>query len=283
MRMLGKINAECIIEFEQKLIIQRYANNTQKAYLNCIKAFLKSFKNYDLNEITEKNIENYIAYLIENKNKSDSYQKQMSGAINKFYLLLFNKKLHLKQLYPKRNKKTIPKYISAAEVKNMILQVKNIKHLCVLKILYGGGLRVSEVLNLKINDIDSNNNKIHIIGAKGRKDRSVMLSKNLLIDLRSYFKIYRPKNYLFEGQIKEKYSSKSIQNIVKNAAIKAKVSKVVTPHILRHSFATHMLENGIDIRYVQELLGHSSIKTTQQYTHISDLTKRKLKSPLDML
>lgn len=144
-------------------------------------------------------------------------------------------------------------------------------------------MRVSEVLNLKITDIDSSQMRILIRGAKGNKDRSVMLSEQLLEDLRTYFKQYKPESYLFEGQHKAMYSAKSIQNIVKKAAKRAGIRKTATPHILRHSFATHLVENGTDVRYVQELLGHNSIKTTEIYTHITEAGKSKIKSPLDQL
>ena len=165
----------------------------------------------------------------------------------------------------------------------MLDTITNLKHLCIVKLLYGAGLRLSEVLNLQLEDIDSRNLLINIRNSKGRKDRSVMLSDRLLTDLRNYFKEYEPKEYLFEGQKNAKYSSTSVQNIVKNAAKRAGIKKTVTPHILRHSFATHLVENGTDIRYVQELLGHNSIKTTELYTHITDVGKSKIKSPLDQL
>jgi len=119
--------------------------------------------------------------------------------------------------------------------------------------------------------------------AKGKKDRKVMLSEVLLIDLRLYFTKYRPERFLFEGQKKEQYSAKSVQNVVRQAAQKAGIKKHVTPHTLRHSFATHLLKNGTDIRFIQELLGHQSVKTTEMYTHIADISKSSIKSPLDML
>ncbi|MDX1903556.1 MAG: tyrosine-type recombinase/integrase [Thermonemataceae bacterium] len=274
---------ELLTKFRKKLSIQRYAHSTIQTYGNCLSKFLKAFEKYELKNVSEKNIENYIAHLLKVEKISDSYQKQMLGAIGKFYELIYNKQLNLFALYPKRKKSTLPKYISQREVKKMFEMTNNLKHLCILKLLYGAGLRLSEVLDLKISSIDSENMLIHIRNSKGKKDRTVMLSKSLLLDLRAYFKEYRPKNYLFEGQGNERYSAKSVQNIVKNTAKKVGIQKLVTPHILRHSFATHLLENGTDIRYIQELLGHESIKTTQIYTHITDISKSKIKSPLDNL
>ena len=124
---------------------------------------------------------------------------------------------------------------------------------------------------------------IHVRQSKGRKDRTVMLPENILLELRSYYQTYKPNDYLFEGTNGNKYSSTSVQNIVKKAARMASINKTVTPHVLRHSFATHLIENGTDIRYVQDLLGHNSIKTTELYTHITDVAKSKIKSPLDSL
>lgn len=269
--------------FHQKLQIQRYAFNTIKSYKACITKFLLDFEKYKLNEIQEQNIENYINHLIKNEKLSASYQKQMLGAISKFFQLVHQRNLNLAYLYPKRKTYNLPKFISKKEVVQILKVVTNKKHLCIIKLLYGGGLRLNELLNLKVASIDSNNMLIHIRQSKGNKDRTVMLSENLLKDLRLYFKAYQPKTFLFEGQEKLQYSATSVQVIVKKAAKKAGIKKRVTPHILLHSFATHLIEDGTDIRYVQELLGHNSIKTTQIYTHITDISKSTIKSPLDNL
>jgi site-specific recombinase XerD len=144
-------------------------------------------------------------------------------------------------------------------------------------------LRVSEVIALKIIDIDSSAMRLMVRAAKGKKDRALPLPKTLLHNLRQYYLAYRPKEYLFEGQRGGKYTAKSIQNFIKKYAREANIKKSVTPHILRHSYATHQLENGINIRYVQELLGHNSVKTTELYTHLSKISKNKITSPLDKL
>jgi len=211
----------------------------------------------------------------------------MLGAIAKFFLLVHQRNLNLTYLYPKRSALKLPKFISKQEVAKILKVTKNRKHLCIIKLLYGAGLRLNELLSLKITDIDSNNMLILVRQSKGNKDRMVMLSKNLLSDLRLYFMEYKPKIFLFEGQNKLQYSSTSVQQTVKKAAKRAAkragIKRKVTPHILRHSFATHLIEDGTDIRYVQELLGHNSIKTTQIYTHITDVSKSTIKSPLDSL
>ncbi len=142
---------------------------------------------------------------------------------------------------------------------------------------------MSELLHIKISDINSECMLIHIRNSKGNKDRVVMLAPSVLDELRAYFKTYKHKVYLFEGQGGGMYSEKSVQAVVKAVAEKARITKKVTPHVLRHSFATHLLENGTDIRYIQQLLGHNSVKTTEIYTHITDVAKMNIKSPLDYL
>lgn len=272
-----------IAAFQQKLLLQRYAENTIKTYSGCLSKFLQAFHRYNMEQVTERNIENYIYHLVETEKISDSYQKQMLGTIRMYFDLCLNRKLNLEHLYPKRQQHRLPKYLSQQEVKRMMEVAVNIKHRCILKLMYGAGLRVSEVLALTLTDIDSANMLIHVRDAKGRKDRTVMLSDSLLSDLRAYFLQCQPQHFLFEGQSGEQYSARSVQAVVKQSAQKAKIAKPVSPHILRHSFATHLVENGTDIRYVQELLGHRSIKTTEIYTHITDVSKSRIKSPLDHL
>jgi len=274
-----------LVQFEDKLVIQRYSQSSILSYKNLINRFLSLASNKFSHplDISSENIEKYILWLIHNKKISQSYQKMNLAAITKFYSLLFDIKLSLHHLYPKRTEHTLPKYLSQSEVKKMILNTDNLKHKCILCLLYARGLRLSEVLNLKLTDIDSTKMTLNLRQSKGKKDRQVMLSEKLLIYLREYYKEFKPKDYVFEGQFNEQYSARSVQMLIKQIASKSNISKKVTPHILRHSFATHLLENGIDIRIIKELLGHNDIKTTEIYTHITDITKQKIKSPLDDL
>lgn len=248
-----------------------------------MKKFLVDFKKYDLATINELNIENYVEHLVTEENRGQSYQKQMIGAVMKYFDLTYGKQFNLKHLYPQRNTHHLPKFITKNEVKKMLTICSNLKHLCLIKLLYGGGLRLSEVLNLKIEDINADDMLIRILSSKGNKDRYVKLPKSILIDLRKYHLKYQPKAFLFEGQNGGKYSAKSVQNVVKNTAKKAGIKNIVTPHILRHSFATHLVQDGIDIRYIKDFLGHNSIKTTEVYTHVSDVAKSRIESPLDTL
>lgn len=178
-------------------------------------------------------------------------------------------------------KEKLPEILSKEEVKKLINQPKNSKHKCILALLYSAGLRRNELLNLKISDIDSDRMVIRVQGGKGGKDRYTLLSKDLLTDLRYYFRLYRPKVWLFEGAGGGKYSGTSVLKIVKKAAEKAKIGKKVVPHTLRHSFATHLLEAGTDLRYIQTLLGHGSSKTTEIYTHVATNVLTTIQNPLD--
>jgi len=268
--------------FRQKLELARYSESTIKTYISTLATFFKAFNHIAIDEVDELVVEKYLYSEIKEKNISQSFQKHILGSIKLFYEMIFNKKLSLSHLYPKRVEHTLPKYLSREDIMKMINLTENLKHKSMISLLYGCGLRVSELINLKIIDIDSKSGRILIVQAKGKKDRYVMLPQSVLPLLREYFKKSSPETYLFEGNANVKYSARSVQQIVKQAAERAQIHKLVTPHILRHSFATHLIENGTDIRYIQELLGHNSVVTTQIYTHITDVKIRNIQSPLDV-
>ena len=271
--------------FTERLQIQRYSPSSIKNYNSNLFQFLTiaSHKYASAEEIEIVAIEKYIFWKIKKDNISASHQRIILASIAKFYELVIEKRINLKHLYPQRKEHKLPNYLTFDEVKKLIEVTQNLKHKSIIMLLYSGGLRLSEVINLKITDIDSNSMTITIRQAKGKKDRQVMLSEHFLIYLRQYYIKYKPSYYLFEGQNSLQYSGRSIQQIVKESATKSGINKIVSPHVLRHSFATHLLEAGTDIRYIQELLGHNHLKTTQIYTHISDVAKNKIKSPLDRL
>ncbi|MBV7270077.1 site-specific tyrosine recombinase/integron integrase [Winogradskyella luteola] len=277
------LTKKILLEFEQKLSLQRYAESSIKSYTNALAKFLIAFEGYSLEKVKEKNIENFLYHIQKTENISSAYQKQILSAVGKYYRLFHSRNLNLKYLYPKRKQKTLPRYLTRNEVIRLISACKNIKHKCILKILYGCGLRVGEVVELRVENVNSDQMLLHINRAKGKKDRTVKLPKTVLDDLRVYYKKYKPNDFLFEGQNKPYYSSKSIQNFIKKYALEAKITKTVTPHMLRHSYATHLVESGLDIRFVKELLGHNSIKTTEIYTHIPDIAKSKFMSPIEYL
>ena len=271
--------------FTQRLQIQRYSPSSIKNYNSNLFQFLTiaSHKYASAEEIEIAAIEKYIFWKIKKDNTSASHQRIILASIAKFYELVIEKKINLKHLYPQRKEHKLPNYLTFYEVKKLIEVTHNLKHKSVIMLLYSGGLRLSEVINLKITDIDSNSMTITIRQTKGKKDRQVMLSEQFLLILRQYFLKYQPSCYLFEGQNNLQYSGRSIQQIVKESAIKTGINKNISPNILRYSFATHLLEAGTNIRSVQQLLGHNHLNTTKIYTQITNIANKKIKSPLDRL
>ena len=276
------MNKEYIAKYKDQLEIKRYAQSTVKTYVSQIKIFLFCV-NIDARLVSVDDIEKYIKKLVTEDAIAFSTQKSVLGTIRLFYAMVFDRKIEIDYLYPDRQEYKLPNVLSQIVVKHILDSIVNTKHQATLSLIYSGGLRISELLNLKVADIDSKRMRIRISGSKNNRDREVMLSERILVLLRRYFKEYEPKEYLFEGRKGGSYSARSVQEILKKALGKAKIKKHATIHTLRHSFATHLIENGTDIRIVQELLGHKNIKTTQLYTHITDRTKRKIKSPFDEL
>jgi site-specific recombinase XerD len=183
---------------------------------------------------------------------------------------------------PKKEKR-LPEVLSEEEVASVLNAVENIKHKAILSLIYSAGLRLGELINLKINDIDSKRMVVNIRQGKGKKDRLSLLSEKVLLLLREYYTVYQPKEWLFEGQFFGQYSATSVQKVFRIAKAKAGIKKPATVHTLRHSFATHLLERGTDLRYIQALLGHKNPKTTEIYTHITKKGMEKIKSPFDNL
>ena len=264
-----------------KLELKRYALATVKTYVHFFEKFINQYKEKPLSEIDENDIRSFLQGLIQEK-KSNSYLNQAVNAIKFYYEVVLDMPNRYYQIERPRKEFRLPKVVSKEEVLNLIEQINNIKHKCIVQLLYSAGLRRSELLNLKISDIDSQRMLISVAQGKGRKDRNTLLSKTLLVNLRVYFKQYRPITYLFEGIPGKKYSGASVLKIVRTAAQKAKLQKSVTPHVLRHCFATHLLEDGVDLRQIQFILGHKSSKTTEIYTHVATTSIKNIKNPLDL-
>ncbi|MCK5730387.1 MAG: site-specific integrase [Draconibacterium sp.] len=267
--------------YEATLKRKRYSESTIKTYTNYFKDFTAYFSNKELLEITTEEINNYILELINSKNISTSQQNQRINAIKFYYEKVLKGPQQLYLIERPRSKTKLPNVLSKKEISRLINTIDNIKHKCIISIIYSAGLRRSEVLNIKTEDIDSDRMLIKISDGKGNKDRYTLLSTKLLEDLRIYYKEYKPNKWLFEGQTGGKYSAESVAKILKKALLRSGIRKKVTPHTLRHSFATHLLEQGIDLRYIQELLGHNNSKTTEIYTHVSNKQLGTIKSPLD--
>lgn len=267
----------------EKLERKRYSPNTIKVYTSYMKDFLKAHNNKDLVSISSEEINAYILRLIRQKHISPSQQNQRINAI-KFY---YEKVLGLEtQFYkierPKKNR-TLPKVLSEEEVLSILQSINNIKHKMIIGFIYSAGLRRSELINLRKQDIYLEKKMIIIRAGKGKKDRTSVLSDALANDLPVYLEMHKPNYWLFEGVNRKQYSATSIARILDKASRKAGIEKKVTPHMLRHSFATHLLEQGTDIRYIQTILGHESSKTTEIYTHVSKKFLANIKSPLDVI
>jgi len=266
----------------EKLELKQYALNTAKTYVQLFEKFINHYKQTELTSIDENDIRNYLKVLVK-EGRSASYLNQMINSIKFYYEIVLGMPNRFYSIERPTKKQQLPKVISLEEVQSIINNTNNIKHKCIVSLLYSAGLRRSELLNLKITDIDSKRMVITVRNGKGNKDRLTILSKAVLEDLRLYYKEYKPTNYLFEGQKGNQYSPNSVIKIIKTASKKAGIIKNVTPHMLRHSFATHLLENGTDLRYIQVLLGHNSTRTTEVYTQVAINNIKAIKSPIELL
>lgn len=268
--------------FLEKLRQKRYSESTIRCYSAYFKDFIHYFSNTELDQVTKEQIDSYILDLVQNEKISASQQNQRINAIKFYYEKVKAGERVMYSIERPLKSKQLPKVLSKEEIGRIILHCNNIKHKCILSVIYSAGLRRSELVNLKLTDIHSDRGLIRIESAKGQKDRYSLLSSSLLKMLRAYYKQYRPQYWLFEGPVQgQSYSAGSIGKILNEASARAGIRKRVTPHMLRHSFATHLLEQGTDLRYIQELLGHGSSKTTEIYTHVSKRFIEGIKNPLD--
>ena len=278
-----KINEVCPDDFILKLKELRYSLNTEKTYKFALEDYLNYHHTIDIEKLNEGHIQSFLRHLVMERNVSSSYQNQAINAIKFYYERVLGGQRKTYFIDRPKKEKTLPVVLSEEEILLILRSVSNLKHKAILMVIYSAGLRISECINLKIKDIDSNRMQIRVDQSKGRKDRYTLLATKTLHVLRDYFKEYRPKEFLFEGQDVGCYSTRSIQNIFRDAVEKTKIKKKVSVHSLRHSFATHLLENGTNLRYIQSLLGHSNSKTTEIYTHVTTKGFEQLKSPLDNL
>jgi integrase/recombinase XerD len=273
-----------IEKFKQWLRSKRYSQSTITTYSEALKSFLVFYREKPVAEINNEDVIIYNNEYILKNNLSASYQNQTVNAIKLFFKTIRETKIEVDKIHRPKRAKLLPNVLSKEEIKLILNAHNNIKHKTMLSLIYSCGLRRSELLNLKPADIDSKRGIVIIRQSKGKKDRIAPLSLKILEMLREYYIGCKPKTWLFEGQISgEHYSEKSLQSILKQALHKTGVRKPVTLHWLRHSYATHLLESGTDLRYIQELLGHSSSKTTEIYTHVSTKSLQQIKSPFDDL
>ena len=262
--------------FERELKIRNYSSKTIKAYLHGLKMYL-NFKNTNFNKFDENIIKNFL--LIYREKISPQSQNIYLGAIKFYYynIVKINKKIDIKSA---KRRKYLPTIFSRQEIEIILNSIQNKKHKLLLSLSYGAGLRVSEVINIKVSDINLEELTIHIKNSKGQKDRISILSKKTIKELEKIITKKTKHNFIFENKRGGKLNTRTAQKIFKNSLKKSNIKKDASFHSLRHSFATHLLENGVDVRYVQELLGHQNIRTTQIYTHITNPKLKNIKSPL---
>jgi integrase/recombinase XerD len=261
-------NTKLVAEFENYMKLRHLSKSTIETYTGHVVAFLN---HHNQEEAYRINRDQIIAYLLRYQNAS-SYN-QIRASLQNFYKEIVGQKTKIDNLPTAKREQKLPDIVSRETIKKGLAAIANIKHKCMVKLLYGCGFRVSDVLNMKADWIKRDEMVIVIREGKGKKDRMVMLDPDLLADFETYYKTFRPKNYFFEGQFGGQYTERSLQQITK-------MYFKTHPHALRHSFATHLMEAGVNLRIIQELLGHSNSKTTERYTHVCRANIASVASPL---
>jgi len=274
---------ECPPAYRKLLVRLNYSAHTVRNYIHQFTDFLNFFPDRDADTLEEADITEYMLYLAEGRRLSASSQNMAINAI-KFYYEQVKGGTRKRYSWVRPEKPfRLPEVLSEREVSRLFQSVGNLKHRAILLCIYAAGLRISELLNLRPTDIRSDRMLILVRGGKGKKDRTTLLSTSLLKVLRAYYRAYHPGSWLFEGADGGRYSATSVRQVLRRATLAAGIGRKVTPHTLRHSFATHLLERGTDLRYIQSLLGHGSSRTTEIYTHVSHTALQKITSPLDNL
>lgn len=275
------VNRDAMLLYQNHLKLKGYSPNTLRTYTTEFAQLLYILKKKPVTSLTPERVKSYLLYCVETLQLSENQIHSRMNAL-KFYFeqVLHREKFFLNVPRPKKPS-SLPQVLHKSEIIKMFDVTSNSKHRLMLKLCYGMGLRVSEVVRLQITHIDSKRMQVLVKQAKGKKDRYVHLPQTVLNELRAYYKMYKPRKYLFEGIIGGQYSIRSVQAVFKQAMKKAKIKKSVGIHSLRHSYATHLIEQGTNLIYIQKLLGHNSIKTTQRYTHVSNAGLTQVKSPLD--
>ena len=276
-------NLESFKKFQDKIILKGYSRKTLRSYCSEFLFLLRLLGKAPVSDLTREHVQSYLLWLITKKGYSEAHIHTAVNAIKFYFEQVEGKSRELYNVPRPKKPKKLPSILAEEEVLALIRNTANLKHRSLLMTSYAAGLRVSELVRLELKDIDSRRMMLHIRGAKGKKDRMVPLSKVLLETLREYAKVYKPKTFLFEGETGGPYSERSAQQVLAAAKRKAGIQKGGSIHMLRHSYATHLLEHGTDIRYIQSFLGHASLATTMLYTHVSQVKIGDIQSPLDRL
>ncbi len=265
------------------LRIRGYCPATVKSYIACTRGFLM-YSPYPVSQLDSEVVHQYLVHLKDERELSGSTINQALCAIRFLFIEVLHRPWELKGFRCHRTRQRFPVFLTRGEVHGLLAAVQNLKHLAILMVLYSAGLRLNEATHLQVRDIDSETMRIFVRKGKGQKDRYVMLSKRLLEILRDYWKSFRPKGWLFPGKDpRQPISAKSVQRVVARARKASRIEKNVTPHSLRHSFAVHLLESGTSLKYIQDLLGHSSINSTMIYLKLAPECAGAVQSPLDVL
>lgn len=272
-----------ILPFTDWLKARNYSSNTIRTYCEVLRVFFHYCEPTPVESITEQDYVRFCSHYIRDQGLSATYQNQLVNALKLFYQEIYDRQLDLAKVFRPKTPFELPKVMSVEEVARVINATENLKHRLMLSLIYSAGLRCGELLSLQWTSLSRERMEIRVLKAKGQKDRIVPLAPSLIPMLEEYYKIYRTGSYIFEGQTKEMYSARSLQMVFKNALLKAGIRKRFTLHSLRHSYATHLLESGTNLRYIQELLGHNSPKTTQIYTHVANDALKRVESPLEKL
>ena len=282
--LLEKEDIELINELKSWMRFRRYSESTVRTYSDMTGLFLRFIKPKRAFDELGNNLQRFVNEYILPKKLSESFQNQLVNALKLFYGQIMKQELVYEQVRRPRREFKLPNVLSKEEVKRILEALINLKHRAMLSTIYACGLRSGELLKLKPADIDSERGLLIIRQAKGKKDRIVPLPFAIIGLLREYYKLYKPKVWLFEGIRKgEQYDERSLQEVLKKAILLVRIKKPVTLHWLRHSYATHLHETGVDILFIQQLLGHKSTKTTQIYTHVSKKSLHNIRSPFEDL
>lgn len=276
------IRPELPAGFLEKLKQMRYSDHTIRVYTTYIGDFQLHFAGQNLKRISPEEINAYLLYLIEKKQVSSCQQNQRINAIKFYYEKVLGEERRCYKVSRAKREKTLPDVLSKEEIKAFLtVAAVDLRFYCMYSLLYSAGLRINELLSMKPDDINVSRSLIHVRQGKGKKDRYTLLSKPLIRKLSEYTSTYKPQTWLFEREAGVPFSESIVSKKLKEIAIEAGITKRVYPHLFRHSFATHLIEQGTDLKIVKELLGHNNIKTTEIYIHIADTYKSKIKSPLD--
>jgi site-specific recombinase XerD len=270
-------------ELLKTLTLKRYGKSTIETYMSMLKVFLSYFKDRNLAQISKEEIEAFLYAMIKNHQISESVQNQLINAIKAYYEHVLQMPREYYEIERPKKTLSLPGILSQEEVMQLVNNPKNLKHKAILWTIYSAGLRRSELIRLRIVDIHSKEGYIFVKDGKGKKDRKTVLSLHLLQLLREYYKKYRPSYWIFEGQGGGKYSETSVANVFRAAAEKSHSNPWATVHTLRHSFATHLVQQGVNLRKIQMMLGHESPKTTEIYTKTIEINNKNIESPLDYL